>query len=146
MARNMTGHSQFRQAGGGGGAVGAGLPPDGGGVACLLMAAPCEAQYARYSWRPEQRTAYRAIGRHTGGKRSGSVQDSVFRSQGMSTAAPSKAPAFRSRSAWSAACRGYGWVVTASLCSAAKARNSLASALVLDVTLRSWRSWNRCRS
>src|SRR6476620_1457817 len=49
MTTSMIGHSQFRHVGGGGGADGAALSPGGGGFACLLMAAPCDAQYARYS-------------------------------------------------------------------------------------------------
>ena len=46
MTKIMTGQSQFRQVGGGGGADGFALSPGGGGFACLLMAAPCKAQYA----------------------------------------------------------------------------------------------------
>ena len=49
MARIMIGHSQFRHDGGGGGADPVGLSPGGGGFACLLMAAPCDAQYAECS-------------------------------------------------------------------------------------------------
>jgi hypothetical protein len=48
MTISMIGQIQFRQVGGGGGADGAALSPGGGGFACLLMAAPCDAQYARY--------------------------------------------------------------------------------------------------
>jgi hypothetical protein len=54
MAISMIGQIQFRQVGGFGGAVGTGLSPGGGGFACLLMAAPCDAQYARYSARARQ--------------------------------------------------------------------------------------------
>ena len=46
MARMVIGHSQFRHDGGGGGADPVGLSPGGGGFACLLMAAPCDAKYA----------------------------------------------------------------------------------------------------
>ena len=46
MAISMIGQIQFRQVGGFGGAVGTGLSPGGGGFACLLMTAPCAAQYA----------------------------------------------------------------------------------------------------
>src|ERR1700730_12052159 len=62
---------------------------------------------------------------------------------GMRTAAPWKWPALKSARGWSAASSGYSCVVTDSLCSAANVRNSLASCLVFEVTLRSWRSWNR---
>jgi hypothetical protein len=51
MTTIMIGQIQFRHAGGGGGADGAALSPGGGGFACLLMAAPCDAQYARCSAR-----------------------------------------------------------------------------------------------
>jgi hypothetical protein len=54
MTTSMIGQSQFRHVGGGGGADGAALSPGGGGFACLLMAAPCDAQYARYSARVDQ--------------------------------------------------------------------------------------------
>ena len=47
ITTSMTGQIQFRHVGGGGGADGLGLSPGGGGVACLLIAAPCGAQYAR---------------------------------------------------------------------------------------------------
>src|SRR4051794_23456255 len=54
MTISMIGQIQFRHVGGGGGADGAALSPGGGGLACLLMAAPCGAQYARYSVRVRQ--------------------------------------------------------------------------------------------
>ena len=54
---------------------GFGLSPGGGGVACLLMAAPCVAQYARYPGRDDQRAAYSAIGQHTDGQRSASAKE-----------------------------------------------------------------------
>jgi hypothetical protein len=54
MTTIMIGQIQFRHAGGGGGADGAALSPGGGGFACLLMAAPCDAQYARCSARAGQ--------------------------------------------------------------------------------------------
>src|SRR5260370_575072 len=57
MTKIMIGQIQFRQVGGGGGADPAGLSPGGGGFACLLMAAPCDAQYARSSRRDRKRTA-----------------------------------------------------------------------------------------
>jgi hypothetical protein len=75
MTKIMTGQSQFRHVGGGGGADGLGLSPGGGGVACLLMAAPCVAQYARYSRRDDQRAAYPAIGQGTDGERSGNAKE-----------------------------------------------------------------------
>src|ERR1700689_5454350 len=46
IARIVIGYSQFRHVGGGGGADPEGLSPGGGGFACLLMSAPCDAQYA----------------------------------------------------------------------------------------------------
>jgi hypothetical protein len=54
MTISMIGQIQFRHVGGGGGADGAALSPGGGGFACLLMAAPCDAQYARCSARAYQ--------------------------------------------------------------------------------------------
>jgi hypothetical protein len=62
MAMIMIGHSQFRHAGGGGGADGFGLSPGGGGFACLLMAAPCDAQYARCPARTRQPDGSSGIG------------------------------------------------------------------------------------
>src|SRR5215831_19150182 len=51
IAKIKIGHSQFRHAGGGGGADGLGLSPGGGGLARLLMAAPCDALAFRRVYR-----------------------------------------------------------------------------------------------
>src|SRR5262249_44047844 len=113
MTTSMIGQIQFRQVGGGGGADGAALSPGGGGFACLLMAAPCDAQYARYSARAHQPDGPFGI-------RSGHWWRTIRKHYGMSTAAPSKRPAFRSRWAWSAWSSGYGCTVIFSLWLAAK--------------------------
>src|SRR6516164_11699957 len=102
MAMIMIGHSQLRQVGGRGGAVPVGLSPGGGGLACLLIAAPCDAQYAHDSGYNDHRIAFV---RMTWGRRPGNLQVTALR-YGVRTAAPSKRPAFRSRRAWSAASSG----------------------------------------
>ena len=74
MEMIMIGHSQFRQAGGRGGAVPVGLSPGGGGFACLLMAAPCDAQYACSPWCPDRRAARLVNRQAAAGERPGSVR------------------------------------------------------------------------
>src|SRR4029079_9366107 len=107
MTTSMIGHSQFRHVGGGGGADGAALSPGGGGFACLLMAAPCDAQYARYPVQIDQPDGLFGVW-------SAHSRRTIRKPYGTSTAAPSKRPAFRSRWAWSVGSSGYGRMVSCS--------------------------------